>query len=489
MKRFTILAAIAALVLGACTKTEINFEQTEADAINFGAYSGRSVTKAGPTDDMNLKALATHGFGVFATYSGVDDFSAANNNFMYNQQVTSADEGANWTYEPVKYWPNPTNGQPADVQKVSFFAYAPYADPEATGAVNDYGITGFAIDGTNHHNLVNYTFAVNKPNVDLMWGYRSRTGAGTTTDPYVYTVNTNQTRQSTKIPFIFRHLLAKLGGSYEGPVPTPNPYEDPSYVANGLTIVANPTLDPTKEYGVVTSGDFGGATGTKITVSSINVKSAPETEGTPAVAVTDIDGAPISYATAAQTGTLDLYTGVFTLTGTPTSIQFEQNITADAAAVAADATHSLSELADFLKEPTTTVTDFSTLPLGVTKKEVNVYKDEANPIILVPGTKPVVDVTITYVVRTYDPKIPGKGFTEVPQTVFGRVKFPVIEANKKYNLRIILGLMDVKFEASVEDWARDDSFIDNDGDGVYTPGVDTLVPGGAVTEIDLPANI
>ena len=144
---------------------------------------------------------------------------------------------------------------------------------------------------------------------------------------------------------------------------------------------------------------------------------------------------------------------------------------------------------DFLKEPTTAVTDFSTLPLGVTKKEVNVYKDEANPIILVPGTKPVVDVTITYVVRTYDSKIPGKGFTEVPQTVFGRVKFPVIEANKKYNLRIILGLMDVKFEASVEDWARDDSFIDNDGDGVYTPGVDTLVPGGAVTEIDLPANI
>ncbi len=489
MKRFTILAAVAALVLGACTKTEINFEQTEADAINFGAYSGRSITKAGPTDDMNLKALATHGFGVFATYSGTDafDVAKATDNFMYNQQVTSADEGANWTYEPVKYWPNPTNGQSADDQKVSFFAYAPYADPAATGAVNDYGITGFAIDGTTGHNLVNYTFAINKPNVDLMWGYRTRTGAGTTTDPYVYTVNTDQTRQSTKIPFIFRHLLAKLGGSYEGPVPTPNPYEDPSYVANGLTIVANPTLDPTAAYGNVTSGDFGGATGTKITVSSINVKSAPETEGTPAVAVTDIEGVPVQYATAEQTGTLDLYTGVFTLTGTPTSIQFEQNITADAAAVAADATHSLSELADFLKEPTTTVTDFSTLPLGVTKKEVNVYKDEANPIILVPGTKPVVDVTITYVVRTYDPKIPGKGFTEVPQTVFGRVKFPVIEANKKYNLKIILGLMDVKFEASVEDWATGDSWNDANGNGVVDPG--EITTGAGATEIDLPANI
>lgn len=500
MKRFTILAAIAALVLGACTKTEINFEQTEADAINFGAYSGRSITKAGPTDDMNLKALATHGFGVFATYSGTDafDVAKATDNFMYNQQVTSADEGANWTYEPVKYWPNPTNGQSADDQKVSFFAYAPYADPAATGAVNDYGITGFAIDGTTGHNLVNYTFAINKPNVDLMWGYRTRTGMGTATDPYVFTVNDNQTRQSTKIPFIFRHLLAKLGGSYEGPVPTPNPYEDPSYVANGLTIVANPTLDPTAAYGNVTSGDFGGATGTKITVSSINVKSAPETEGSsPAVAVTDIDGNPISYATAAQTGTLDLYTGVFTLTGTPTSIQFEQNISADAAAVATsadptdanyDPTKVLSELADFLKEPTTTVTDFSTLPLGVTKKEVNVYKDEANPIILVPGTKPVVDVTITYVVRTYDAKIPGKGFSEVPQTVFGRVKFPVIEANKKYNLKIILGLMDVKFEASVQEWATDgDVWNDLDGDGNIDPG--EITPGTGATPIDLPANI
>lgn len=494
MKRFTILAAVAALVLGACTKTEINFEQTEADAISFGAYSGRSITKAGPTDDMNLKALATHGFGVFATYSGTDafDVAKATDNFMYNQQVTSADEGANWTYEPVKYWPNPTNGQSANDQKVSFFAYAPYTDPAATGAVNDYGITGFAIDGTTGHNLVNYTFAVNKPNVDLMWGYRTRTGAGTTTDPYVYTVNTDQTRQSTKIPFVFRHLLAKLGGSYEGPVPTPNPYEDPSYVANGLTIVANPTLDPTAAYGNVTSGDFGGNTGTKITVSSINVKSAPETDAITGNPVTDFNGNPVQYATGAQTGTLDLYTGTFTLDATtPQAIQFEQNLTADAAAVAADATNSLSELADYLKEPTTAVSQFSDLDAvrGVTKKEVNVYKDEANPIILVPGTAPVVDVTITYVVRTYDSKLPGKDFSEVPQTVFGRVKFPVIEANKKYNLKIILGLMDVKFEASVEDWATGDSWIDVNGDGDYTPGVDTLVPGAGATEIDLPANI
>ena len=163
-------------------------------------------------------------------------------------------------------------------------------------------------------------------------------------------------------------------------------------------------------------------------------------------------------------------------------------LTNDAAAVAADATHSLSEIADFLKEPTTAITSFASLPLGVTKKEVNVYKDEANPIILVPGTKPVVDVTITYYVRTYDSKLPDKDYSEVPQTVWGRIKFPEIEANKKYNLRIILGLNDVKFEASVQEWATDgDVWVDLDGDGVVDPG--EITPGSTATEINLPENL
>ncbi len=491
MKKFVFIAAAAAVVLAGCVKNEVTPNYAQQDAVSFGAYSGRTITKAGVTDDMNLKSLATNGFGVFATYSGTDDFSEATNDFMYNQQVTSADEGANWTYSPIKYWPNPTNGQSATAQKVSFFAYAPYCEP---GTAETKGITGFEIGSLTgepaaKHNLVTYTFSPDEANVDLMWGYRARTGAGTAADPYVYTVNNDQTRQATTIPFIFRHLLAKLGGSYEGPTPTPDPYNDPSYKANGLTIVANPTLDPTAAFGNVLSGDFGGDTGTKITVKSINVKSAPETEGTPAVAVTDIDGDPIHYATGAQTGKLDLFTGKFKLDHAAEAIQFEQNLTNDAAAVAADATNSLSEIADFLKEPTTAITSFASFPLGVTKKEVNVYKDESNPIILVPGTKPVVDVTITYYVRTYDSKLPDKDYSEVPQTVWGRVKFPEIEANKKYNLRIILGLNDVKFEASVEDWATGDSWIDVDGDGVYTPGVDTIVPGAGATEIELPENL
>ena len=71
MKKIVCFAALAALILGACSKNEISYTPSEADAISFGAYSGRIQTKAGAAYDMNLVNLqkADAGFGVFATYS------------------------------------------------------------------------------------------------------------------------------------------------------------------------------------------------------------------------------------------------------------------------------------------------------------------------------------------------------------------------------------------------------------------------------------
>ncbi len=475
MKKIVVFAALAALVLGACSKTETFYTPTEADAVSFGAYSGRTITKAGQTDDMNLDALKTIGFGVFATYSATDDFdtAGATNDFMNNQLVNYDDSKSKWTYSPIKYWPNPTNGQSADAQKLSFFAYAPFCEP---GTSETTGITGFEIDGTTKHNLVHYAFTNDgKPNVDLLWGYKDGWDKVSTAD--AERVNINLTRQATTIKFKFRHLLAKLGGSQEGTITDPN---DPAYVANGLTIEANPTADPTAEWGNIATGDFGGNKGTKITVSKITVESAPA-DGV----LKDANGIIVSYPDPAdpnsvQKGTLDLYTGVFTLDGgaTPQAVQFKQELSANP--TAAEIAAGVNELADFLKE-VPGETDFSKINKGVTKKAVNVYKDENNPIILVPGTAPVVNVTITYVVRTYDEKLP-KGFSEVPQTVFGQVKFPTIEANKKYNLRIKLGLNDVKFEASVEDWSEGETWNDANGNGVAEPGEITT----GATEIELP---
>lgn len=482
MKKSILFAAVAALVLGACTKTETFTSQTEADAVSFGAYSPRTITKAGPTDDMNTAALQQHGFGVFATYSGTDDFSGATDDFMYNQLVNH--NGSEWTYSPVKYWPNPTNGQSADDQKVSFFAYAPY--DAATDQT--YGVTGFSIEevGTPavKHNFVSYKFSKSNPNVDLLWGYKKKNVDNTDpANPVVtYDINTNLTRSTDKVKFIFQHLLAKLGGSQEGAPADPNPYDDPNYVANGLVVKANAeTITPTN--------GFGTNTGTKVTISKIVIASAPEKEGNPEVPVTDIDGNPLSYATEDLTGKLDLYTGEFKLDGAAQNIQFKQTITNmvdDPNTPEDESASTNSEIADFLKEPET-VTTFAAIPKGVVEKAINVYQDETNPIILVPGTKPVVDITITYTVRTYDEKLGTKKYSEVPQTVFGRIKFPEIKKNTKYNIVMILGLNDVKFEAEVENWETGvvgQVMVDTDNDGIP----DTLVD---VTdkEIGLPDNL
>ena len=182
--------------------------------------------------------------------------------------------------------------------------------------------------------------------------------------------------------------------------------------------------------------------------------------------------------------------GVFTLDGAAQNIQFKQTITNlidDPATTTYDGSNPDSEIANRLKEPAT-VTDFASLPVGVTATAVNVYQEESNPIILVPGTKPVVDVEISYIVRTYDEKLGTKKYSEVPQTVWGRIKFAEIKKNTKYNIVMILGLNDVKFSAEVEDWEIGTNQVWNDanGNGVVDAGemVDTTN-----TEIGLPSNL
>ena len=481
MKKLVFFAALAVAVLAGCAKNETYVNVSDQDAVSFGAYSGRTITKAGATDDMNLDALKQHGFGVFATYSGTDTYetlAAATNDFMNNQLVkwydANGDGVTGWEYTPIKYWPNPTNGQSADAQKVSFFAYAPYAEP---GASETVGITGFSIDANTGHNMVHYGFSNDKDvhNVDLMWGYKTKDGS---TNPATYTINNNLTRTANDVAFVFQHLLSKLGGSQEGTITDPT---DPGYVANGFMIKANPTANPTNVYSTGASGEFGSATGTKITVSKIIVESAPAEDpvGTPVV---DANGNNVAYATGIQTGKLDLYTGEFVLDAAAESVQFKQTLTNDDAEITAGTADS--SLADIIAEPATVTTWADLTETGVTKTAVNVYKDESAPIILVPGTAPVVDVTVTYIVRTYDEKLPA-GYTEVPQTVWNRVKFPTIEKNKKYNLLMILGLNNVKLVATVEDWETGNTWVDVNGNGVVDPGELT----GTEQDVNLPENL
>lgn len=110
-----ILSLLLAFALG-CEREAGEEEQLP---VIFGAAAGaEDETRAGGgvIDVGNLASM-----GVFASYTGQDDWSGATApNFMYNQLVEKSHD--TWTYTPLKYWPNTTG------DKLTFFAYAPHTD-------------------------------------------------------------------------------------------------------------------------------------------------------------------------------------------------------------------------------------------------------------------------------------------------------------------------------------------------------------------------
>lgn len=211
MKKYLILAASAVLVLAACAKVEKFQNTNEENAILFGAYSGKAaITRANPIPDVKELA-AQGGFGVFAYYTGNAAYSAsATPNFMYNQAVTSSDEGANWVYSPIKYWPNndsnTTNGSATWTDKLSFFAYAPYvAATVSTGATaNTVGITEFKANTAAGDPTVKYVVATDPAeSVDFLYNDAALK---------------DLTKQAVtgKVTFNFKHALTRLAVTVQG---------------------------------------------------------------------------------------------------------------------------------------------------------------------------------------------------------------------------------------------------------------------------------
>ena len=144
---------------------------------------------------------------------------------MYNQGVTSADAGANWTYSPVKYWPNNVD------DKVSFFAYAPYSSNTniTVPAVADFTAgdptIAFTVNGT----------AIQQ--VDLLYAdatenMKNRIKNGT---------SPNQIGINEKITFKFKHALARIGFNVEAMVDEVNGKETGDLDASPET--GNGTID------------------------------------------------------------------------------------------------------------------------------------------------------------------------------------------------------------------------------------------------------
>ena len=382
---------------------------------------------------------------------------------MYNQQVKWDGTTSAWTYSPLKYWPN-DNGTADDkgatgttTSKVSFFAYAPFAGNESDGTIPDdqktSGITAFSANDVAGHPTVTYKLAADGKQVDLLWGtaaegkiYETVTGTNVTvkkvSDAALAPTNLNLQKLKTgqKISFLFKHALAKFGGSTETAA-TPN----------GLLV----KLDIDKD-GAITGGDKDVAT--KVTIKNIEIKN------TAATTPEDLngDGKKDDEDKIVAGGTFDLATGLWKAS-TSDYVDIDHTITSPGSAKGAgsETERSSATIADALAEPKTVedgAAGWEALPAGVITTAQNVYKEESNPLVFIPGTKPCFKITVEYVVRTKDAHL-AKGYTEAVQKITHNVAFKDdVALNKKYNLLIHLGLTSVKFEATVSNW-------DSDGDG------------------------
>ena len=337
-------AILTALTFAACSQSDtiadgnsVNTANTAPQAVEFDTYMGAQGTRAGYAGDITttvLQSATSKGFGVFAYYSGTNNFTTWSSwdgtaatpiasteapNFMYNQQVTW-NSANNWDYQPVKYWPNgedAANGganpsytatQPAK-QYLSFFAYAPYVENSSTpydsnnphvggdlptvvgdavytesapSAVQN-GIVAMSKNDQKKDMYVKYILnpAANANKfVDLLWGLRGQKDykeAGQDDSgiaPLGATYNTDLTKQTVdeKVKFLFKHALARVGGN------TSETNSVSGSAVSGLKVVvdvdansSNPGAGISQQQPTYFTTDFSN-TKTLVTIEEVNIR-------------------------------------------------------------------------------------------------------------------------------------------------------------------------------------------------------------------------
>lgn len=493
--------------------------------------------------DVLKDAGKANGFGVFAYYTNANTyaqyqkagaslymdestrtFTTNSANFMYNQQVTW--NSTEWKYEPIKYWPNEFNNSDVDDQdndgnsnpawggtqyngtlgnggNVSFFAYAPYVAVTAntgipTGATTD-GITAMTANDATGDPKITYKMAADGDVVDLLWGTLDGTntnvnnagnlgvtGTSTSSAPvnagqYVnellapYTTNADLTKQRTdgKVGFAFKHALAKIGGS--------NITGASGSSVNGLMIVLDIDNDGKESGGVReswTNTSTNDSWRTIVTVNSITITNDLDGDGSISDSGTKGDEQIVTG------GVFNLATGKWT-PDAASNVKYVHSITKDAStsvegSKAATLSSAIVETAGPTVGSVATFFAKSADKTGVTETPQNVYQNEANPLVFIPGTAPVLRFTIDYYVRTFDLNL-AKKYSEVRQVISKKVTFPELKLNKQYSMLIHLGLTGVKFTASVSDW----SVAGDDNNNGVIDGTETL----EVEDVYLPINV
>ena len=233
-KNYLMLAAVAAL-FAACSSDSLttekqspqNQEPAAEQAVDFDAYIGRGLTRAGYNgviDNTKLKE-STANFGVFGYYTDGESYSGVTKpNFFYNQKVWW--QSSKWYYEPIKYWPNEFGNDAISdqVDKVTFFAYAPYVEVEPlTGVVKDNptnNIISMTRNNVTGDPFIRYSATMDPTNsTDLCYGVAAQdfTSSNSTVntnhikkgEPYKNVVKPG-TDENSKIKFDFKHALAQL---------------------------------------------------------------------------------------------------------------------------------------------------------------------------------------------------------------------------------------------------------------------------------------
>jgi hypothetical protein len=451
MKKYFIFTAIAAAVaFTACTNSSdespevVNPGNTTAvrgkTAVGFDAYTGRTTTRAGETgllDDAALQAT-DKGFGVFAYYTDLKKYDQTYvPNFMYNTHVTY--NAGSWGYSPVMYWPNEygSNAQSDDEDKVSFFAYAPYAatGSAAAGSVDtstdptaaSWGITGFSRNTTAGDPLVKYIATFDAANsVDLCWGVVGTTEATSWNliqtnaaqaglvagKPWLDVEHPKATDQ--KLKFTFNHALAKLAVNINADI-------------NTATTGAGDAIDVNSKVYV-----------RSISFTGIAMKGALNLNNTTANQALWLD----------YSGTTDLPYGESVTIKDGRRDGREGAANADAA----------NELPQGLNA--VLVQDAGSTTAGVTKDPVSLFAGGGTVYVIPTGE--AMTVTIVYDVETENTDLPGyisdgvKHGSSIENRISKTIQLSAadmtLSSGKAYTINLHLGMNSVKYDAAVGAW-------------------------------------
>ena len=147
--------------------------------------------------------------GVYGYYHDNAAWSTASTpNFMFNQEALCEDPAVDYTYAPLKYWPNETG------DKLSFIAYYPYSDDTNRATT---GVTPLMTTATE--GLPSYQFEVKESTADqvdfLVSKLLSNLPNGTQDVSPSGATDRTQLTMTDRVHFVLEHATSKVVVSIE----------------------------------------------------------------------------------------------------------------------------------------------------------------------------------------------------------------------------------------------------------------------------------